>query len=454
MHDEVVAGQVLAGKYRVERVLGQGGMGIVVAAQHLQLDERVAMKFMLRQAMRDPESVARFTREARAAVKIKSEHVARVSDVGVLENGSPYMVMEYLDGADLSDWLKQHGQLPVEQAVDFVLQASEAIAEAHALGIVHRDLKPANLFVIRRPDGVLSVKVLDFGISKVTGLSSSSPEFGMTKTSAVMGSPFYMSPEQMRTAKDVDARGDIWALGIILYELLSGVTPFTSETFPDLVLKIATEPPAPLRNRAPDAPLGLEAVIFRCLEKDPNKRFATIGDLAIALADFAPRRSRQSVERISGVLREAGISDRAPAMSRSYGSNVADAETGASWGKTTPARSSAKGALLLLGAGLALAVAAAAGYAVLRSSAPLALSSQPMTAALPPIVTAIAPLATPPKIAAAPEQAASPTSAALPAASASKLVHETNVTPAARTPPAAVKPKALPAKPTDVYGDR
>src|SRR6478752_489071 len=163
---ELNEGEVLAGKYRIERVLGQGGMGIVVAATHLQLGERVALKFLLPEALSNPLAVERFAREARAAVKIKSEHVARVSDVGTLENGAPYMVMEYLDGSDLAAWLTQRGRLPVEQAVEFVLQASEAIAEAHSLGIVHRDLKPANLFVTRRPDGALSVKVLDFGISK------------------------------------------------------------------------------------------------------------------------------------------------------------------------------------------------------------------------------------------------------------------------------------------------
>src|SRR6188768_2962187 len=205
---ELREGHVLAGKYRIERVLGQGGMGVVVAATHLQLGERVALKFLLPQAIHNPEAVERFAREARAAVKIKSEHVARVSDVGLLESGAPYMVMEYLEGYDLSTWLQQRGPLPVEQAVEFILQACEAIAEAHALGIVHRDLKPANLFVIQRADGVLSVKVLDFGISKATGLIGSGD---MTTTSAVMGSPYYMSPEQMGSTKDTDTRADIWA---------------------------------------------------------------------------------------------------------------------------------------------------------------------------------------------------------------------------------------------------
>src|SRR3954463_12881127 len=199
----VRAGDILAGKYRIDRVLGVGGMGVVVAAHHMQLDERVAVKFLLPRALKNPEAVTRFIREARAAVKIKSEHVARVTDVGRLENGAPYIVMEYLEGLDLGAWLQQRGPLPVSQAVEFLLQACEAIAEAHALGIVHRDLKPANLFVIRRPDGGLSVKVLDFGIAKRIGAARGA---NITSTAAVMGSPLYMSPEQLNSSKDADAR--------------------------------------------------------------------------------------------------------------------------------------------------------------------------------------------------------------------------------------------------------
>src|ERR1700760_4922495 len=196
MSDEVREGDVLAGKFRIERVLGRGGMGVVVAATHIQLEERVALKFLLPEALGNGEAVARFAREARAAVKIKSEHVARVSDVGTLDSGSPYMVMEYLEGQDLADWVRHSGAMRPADAVEFVLQACEAIAEAHALGIVHRDLKPANLFVTRRVDGSPCVKVLDFGISKLTTPGSTS-DMGMTRTSTVMGSPLYMSPEQM-----------------------------------------------------------------------------------------------------------------------------------------------------------------------------------------------------------------------------------------------------------------
>ena len=173
---------VLLGKYRVDRILGAGGIGVIVAAHHLQLDERVAIKFLLPDALQSPDVVARFAQEARAAVKIKSEHVVRVIDVGTLASGSPYMVMEYLEGADLSAVLSRRGPMPVEEVVGLVLQACEALAEAHALGIVHRDLKPANLFSIARADGSASVKVLDFGISKVT---TAGADMGMTTTSAI-----------------------------------------------------------------------------------------------------------------------------------------------------------------------------------------------------------------------------------------------------------------------------
>src|SRR5690606_21773595 len=195
-------GTVLAGKFCIEQVLGQGGMGVVVAARHLQLDERVALKFLLPEALSNAEAVARFAREARAAVKIKSEHVARVTDVGTLETGSPYMVMEYLRGTDLGDLVHTQGPLPIADAVEYLLQACEAVAEAHALGIVHRVLKPSNLFLTRRADGSPSIKVLDFGISKVT--TGADSQMNMTRTATVMGSPLYMSPEQMASARDVD----------------------------------------------------------------------------------------------------------------------------------------------------------------------------------------------------------------------------------------------------------
>jgi eukaryotic-like serine/threonine-protein kinase len=300
-------GDILAGKYRVERVLGVGGMGVVVAAHHIQLDEKVALKFLLPEALGNPEAVARFAREARAAVKIKSEHVARVSDVGTLPNGSPYMVMEYLDGGDLAAWIKQRGALPVEQAVEFVLQACVAVADAHVLGIVHRDLKPANLFCVRRSDGQLTIKVLDFGISKMTDTSGLAPG-SVTRTSSLMGSPLYMSPEQMRSSKDVDALTDIGALGIILFELITGRPAFLAESVTELAIKVASEPTPAIRSLRAEVPSGLEAIIAKCLEKDRRRRYGNVAELALALSPFGPKRARASVDRISGIIQGAGLS--------------------------------------------------------------------------------------------------------------------------------------------------
>src|ERR1700722_13611147 len=304
-------GDVLAGKYRVERVLGAGGMGVVVAAHHIQLDTKVAIKFLLPAMLEIDDAVTRFSNEARRAVKFTSEHVARVLDVGTLENGAPYMVMEFLEGGDLSGWLKEKGALPVELAVDFLLQACVAVADAHALGIVHRDLKPANMFCVRRSDGQLSIKVLDFGISKMTrsaGASDpSSSAMGMTRTTSVMGSPLYMSPEQMQSPKDVGLPSDIWALGVVLFELLTARAPFEGETYAEIAVKVATKSPPSIRQLRPEVPAPLQAVIEKCLERDPRRRHADVGHLASALAPFGPVRSRTSVDRISGILRDAGF---------------------------------------------------------------------------------------------------------------------------------------------------
>ncbi|HEY6458905.1 MAG TPA: serine/threonine-protein kinase, partial [Polyangiaceae bacterium] len=296
-------GQVLLGKYRIDRVIGIGGMGAVVAARHLQLEEQVAIKFLLPEMLQHDEVVQRFLREAKAAIKIRSEHCVRVLDVGQLETGAPYMVMEFLQGQDLAAVVTQYRPLPVADVVDWVLQACEALAEAHALGIVHRDLKPANLFLTRRADGSPSVKVLDFGISKQ---AASGADAGVTKTQAILGSPRYMSPEQMRSTRDVDARADVWSLGAVVHELIAGEPPFDAETMTALCAAILQDPPRPMRATRPDVSPALEAVVLAALEKSRDRRYPTVAHLAHALAPFGSPAAQASAERVARVLGVAG----------------------------------------------------------------------------------------------------------------------------------------------------
>jgi len=293
--------EVLADKYRIERVVGRGGMGIVMAAWHLALDQRVALKCLQPELAQNAESAARFLREARAAAKIKSEHGVRVLDVGNLEDGLPYMVMEFLDGRDFSDELRDRGPLPIEECINYALQAIEAVAEAHSLGIVHRDLKPENLFLARQPDGTRRVKVLDFGISKSMVIASADNR-SLTQSSTIMGSPLYMSPEQMRAPRSVDARTDIWSLGAIIYELLTGNPPYTADTLPQLCSKMLEADPTPLRVYRADVDPELERTVTRCLARNVAERWQSMGELAQALLPYASRSARIHVERAGRVL--------------------------------------------------------------------------------------------------------------------------------------------------------
>jgi serine/threonine-protein kinase len=273
-------------------------MGTVVEATHLQLAQRVAIKFLLPHLCSQRDAVTRFLREARATVQLESEHVARVTDVGTSEDGVPFLVMEYLEGLDLSQLLQRDKRLSIGQAVSLVVQACDAIAEAHALGIIHRDLKPSNLFLTTRRDGTRLLKVLDFGISKaVTEMSAGGALATRTATATVMGSPHYMSPEQVRSSKNVDPRADIWSLGVILHEFLAGETPFKGESATGVLASIVADPPASLRRARPDVPLALEAIVTRCLQKDRSQRFASVPDLARALASFAPSEAHAALQR-------------------------------------------------------------------------------------------------------------------------------------------------------------
>jgi hypothetical protein len=292
----VAIGHVFLGKYRVEEILGVGGMGVVTKCMHMQLGELVAIKMLRKDALDDQDAVERFMREAQAAAKLRSEYVARVIDVGRFEDNVPYMIMEFLDGLDLGGLLDQRGSLPIQWAVEMMMQTAEALAEAHSIGIVHRDVKPTNLFVTWRPDGSALVKVLDFGIAR----APMGNDLKLTQTQSLLGTPAYMSPEQMRSARMVDARSDIWSLGTVLYELIEGRRPFEAESFSEMCVKVAVDDPMPMQK----APPALEQVVMRCLSKSPEQRYANMAELANALRPFMrdPKTAGILVERMHRMI--------------------------------------------------------------------------------------------------------------------------------------------------------
>jgi eukaryotic-like serine/threonine-protein kinase len=447
-------GDILAGKFRIERVLGIGGMGMVVSAMHLHLDERVAIKFLLPEALANPEAVARFGREARAAVKIRSEHVARVIDVGALETGAPYMVMELLRGRDLSTVIRDSGALPVVTAVEYILQACEALAEAHALGIVHRDLKPANLFLTTRADGSPCVKVLDFGISKVTQASGSGSDMGMTRTQSIMGSPLYMSPEQMASARDVDQRSDIWAVGTVLYELITGSVPFVAETMPQLCTLILHAEPPPPRSLQPGIPAQLEAVIMRCLRKHRGDRYDNVGTLAADLAPFVPDAGPRSAERISRVLSSSGISSKELPPTSRPARSLATNTTSQAWGTTQASRGSRAvwvglaAMAALLGAGVMVWRATTGPHSTSPGVSGAAGVVKPPVEPAPPALTAPAPVTAPHAVVVrTPPEAALPL-AAPPSAAPVKAGKAPPRAAAAKPRPGAEPGKARPSEPS------
>ncbi len=302
-------GDVIAEKYRIDGLLGDGGMGVVAKATHLHLKKPVAIKLLRPEIALRKDAVARFLREAQAASSLQSEHVIRVHDVSSEHEVRPYIVMEYLSGVDLGTWAEQHAPMPVDQTVAFVLQACEGLAEAHARGIVHRDLKPSNLHVSHRADGSPFIKILDFGISKVKDDTRGPEANNLTASRELLGSPLYMSPEQVRGASGVDARSDIWSLGVILYELLTGQPPFDAPTLADLMARILFEPPRPPSELRQELAGPLDALILRCLSKEADARPQSVAELAETLVPWADAETRVYVDR---VMRIAGRSAMAP----------------------------------------------------------------------------------------------------------------------------------------------
>ncbi|HLK35314.1 MAG TPA: serine/threonine-protein kinase [Polyangiaceae bacterium] len=297
-------GQVLGGKYRIERTVAWGGMAAILAAEHLVLGQRVAVKVMLGDPSEASAGAARMLREARASARLQSTHVARVFDAGVIDGGAPFLVMEYLEGRDLAAVLAQRGPLDPAEVVDLALQALEGLAHAHAAGIVHRDLKPANLFLADAPDGSVTLKLLDFGIS-MSLVDSADARAPSLPGAQVVGSPMYMSPEQVHNPAATDARSDIWSLGVTLYELLTGVVPFEGQGIGETLAAILEQMPAPVRSRRPEVPEGLDPIVQRCLERDRGLRYGDVAELARALAPFGTGQRAALVERISATLANA-----------------------------------------------------------------------------------------------------------------------------------------------------
>jgi serine/threonine protein kinase len=290
-------GDVIAGKYALLRRIGEGGMGVVYEAMHLRLHQRLAIKVLRPDVAEKGEVLARFEREARITAQLRSIHSARVIDVDHLPNGLPYIVLEYLEGNDLEDELLATGPLPIAEAVDIVIQVADAMKEAHDLGIVHRDLKPANLFVCRAGTRRI-MKILDFGISRIE-----KGEKRITLDSSYVGTPHYAAPEQLRDASGADARSDVWSLGVVLFELLTGVAPFTGAGH-EVIARVMVDPvPSPSGHR-PDLPRELERVVLRALQRDPVQRFQSMTELSNALAPFGP--AERAADKVADLQRTRG----------------------------------------------------------------------------------------------------------------------------------------------------
>ncbi|XXX71674.1 serine/threonine-protein kinase [Sorangium sp. So ce134] len=471
-------GELIAAKYRIERVVAIGGMGVVLAARNEDLDQQVAIKILRQDALTNQEAVARFLREARTAARLQGEHVARVFDVGTTESGVPFMVMEFLSGLDLQQVIETHGPLSIQDAVDYVLQALEAVAEAHAAGVVHRDIKPSNLFLAEHPDGTRHIKVLDFGISKGQGLDSPA-EPGLTSTKQVMGSPGYMSPEQMMAPRTVDGRADVWSFGVLLYTLVTGEQPFQGETVAAVMANILHQPVPRLRDKRSDAPATLERIVARCLERDVSARYANVGKLAQALEPLGSSFAKLSTSRIQSAIGAASPAGQTLLNSRA--AEDSDRLSGASWTHTGFRRRSRR--RLLVAAGVAALVAGAAGAGAWLvggvrvapeapssaaageperpgPSVPAAAPSAPAAAAAsaaPPVPAPSAPAATP--SAAATETGAAAAAAAsaappVPAPSAAPAAGAaTGARPKATASGAPLKPGPLPRPPTSTSED-
>jgi serine/threonine protein kinase len=299
--DDVPVGEILAGRYRVERVLGAGGMGVVVRVTRLDGEGPFALKFLRPSVARDPLAARRFRREAEAAGRIESPHVVKISDVGQLASGTPYLVMEFLEGPTLDQRLAGNRRLPLAEACDLALQIAEGLAAAHAMGVIHRDIKPANLYLVADADGAELLKIADFGVSKILDPDGREGR-GLTRTQTSIGSPLYMSPEQMRSARTADFRADQWSLGAVLYRMVTGQLPFEAGSMVRLCVLVLEGDFVPLATRCPELPAELAAAVERCFRVSPAERYADLAEFADAFVPFAGSRGRERADRCRALL--------------------------------------------------------------------------------------------------------------------------------------------------------
>ncbi|MEZ4314645.1 MAG: protein kinase [Polyangiaceae bacterium] len=295
---DLAVGQVYGGKYRIVRLMGQGSMGAVYEGENVRIRRRVAIKTLHPGMAEKGDTLQRFEREAKAAGHIGSAHIVEVLDMGDLPDGSRYMVMEYLDGVTLQQHIRTSGRLTPQEASPIVQQLLEGLGAAHATGIIHRDLKPANVFLVRQPGRPDFVKILDFGVSKFSVLSE---EMSMTRTGAVLGTPYYMSPEQAKGARGTDARSDLYAVGVILYECITGQVPFSADTFNELLFRIVLESPPPAESFVPDLSPEMAAIIRKSMAREPADRYQTAGELKQALAEWSANAEADATPNFDGL---------------------------------------------------------------------------------------------------------------------------------------------------------
>jgi serine/threonine-protein kinase len=327
-------GDIIDGKYRIVRLIGEGGMGAVYEGENTRIHRRVAIKVLHAGVAEQGEAVARFEREAQAAGRIGSEHIVEVLDLGTLANGDRYLVMEYLDGEGLGGRIKSRGRLSAGELAPIAHQLMEGLAAAHGAGIIHRDLKPDNVFLLRSRGGKADfVKLLDFGISKFSQLSGDSG-FSMTRTGAVMGTPYYMAPEQAKGSRELDHRVDIYATGVILYEALTGQVPFNADTFNELLFKIVLEEPRPLAQVEPSIDPGFAAIVAKAMAREPAHRFASANEFQNALAMWASGHGAQLVGALSPPRPPAGSAPNLGTQTRNQGPPTLGTGTPGTWAQS------------------------------------------------------------------------------------------------------------------------